>query len=226
MADPSIMFAQPNAGAAFAQAFQQGMAQNQERAKRQAMAALMADPNNGQAMNALAQMDPQAAMQFKSQQAEALKAQLAQHQDSILKGAEIIRQFQPKDQASYSQALQAAHIAGVDISQVPQEYNPQYVDGVVKLADALKPQSAPPQPNIAREVDYYRSIGRDDLAQQLLTNHANPMQAIRNEDGTITLVRPPVMGGGPGGAAPPPPPPGFVLDNGGPTQPASGNFPN
>jgi hypothetical protein len=153
MADPSIMFAQPNAGAAFAQAFQQGMAQNQERAKRQAMAALMADPNNGQAMNALAQMDPQAAMQFKSQQAESLKAQLAQHQDSIVKGAEIIRQFQPKDQASYSQALQAAQMAGVDISQVPQEYNPQYVDGVVKLADALKPQTGMQDPGIIREFD-------------------------------------------------------------------------
>jgi hypothetical protein len=140
MADPSIMFAQPNAGAAFAQAFQQGMENNREKAVRSAMAALVQDPNNAQALGALAKLDPATAMQFRQQQAQMLKEQLAQHQDSIIKGAEIIREFQPKDQQSYSQALSAAQAAGIDISQVPQQYNPQYVDGIVHLADAMKPQ--------------------------------------------------------------------------------------
>jgi hypothetical protein len=90
-------------------------------------------------------------MQFRNQQMEYQKAQLAQHQDSILKGAEIIRQFNPKDQASYTAALQAAQVAGIDISQVPQQYNPQYVDGIIRTADALKPQ--PQDPGIIREFD-------------------------------------------------------------------------
>ena len=241
MADPSIMFSQPNAGATFAQAFQQGMAQNTERAKKAAMAALMADPNNTQAMNALAKLDPQSAMQFKSQQTEALQAQLGQHRDNIIKGAEILRQFNPQDQASYSQALQAAQSVGIDVSQVPQQFDPQYVAGVVKLADTFAPQTQPQEPNIAREADYYKSIGRPDLAEQLLTNHANPQIGIHNPDGTITLVRPPVGGAPAAGGMPhvsdqatydavPPGaqyigPDGHVrVKQGGQSQPGSGGF--
>jgi hypothetical protein len=35
-------------------------------------------------------------------------------------------------------------MAGIDISQVPQQYDPQYVDGVVKLADTFAPQAQHP----------------------------------------------------------------------------------
>jgi hypothetical protein len=139
--DWALGLQQGNAGDAFSQAFQQGQQTQRQNIARQAMAALVQDPNNPKALAALAQVDPQTAMEFRKQQIENTKAQLAQHQDSIVKGAEIIRQFNPKDQQSYTQALMAAQQAGIDISQVPQEYNPQYVDGVVKLADALKPQA-------------------------------------------------------------------------------------
>lgn len=132
---------QGNPGEAFAQAFHQGQANAQQNRARAAMAALAQDPTNQNALAALAEADPQTAMAYRQQLMEQTKAQLAQHQDAILKGAEIIRQFQPKDQASYSAALQAARMAGVPLDGVPQEYNPQYVDGVMKLADALHPQS-------------------------------------------------------------------------------------
>jgi hypothetical protein len=106
------------------------------------LAALVRDPTNQRALEALAQVDPNAAMEFRQQQLEYHKSQLAEHQDSILKGAEIIRQFNPQDQAGYTMALQAAQQAGIDVSQVPQQYDKSYVDGVVHLADALKPQSS------------------------------------------------------------------------------------
>jgi hypothetical protein len=131
-----------NAGDAFSQAFQQGQVTQRDNMKRSAMAALAQDPTNQRALAALAQADPQTAMEFRKNQIEVTKQQLAQHQDSILKGAEIIRQVNPKDQQSYSQALQLAQQAGVDISQVPQQYSQEYVDGIVHLADALKPQTA------------------------------------------------------------------------------------
>jgi hypothetical protein len=131
----------PNAGEAFAQAFQQGQQTQRQNVARNALAVLAQDPNNQQALGALAKADPETAMQWRAQQAQLVKEQLAQHQDNILKGAEIIRQFAPKDQASYSQALAAAQAAGIDISQVPQQFNQSYVDGVLKLADALKPQA-------------------------------------------------------------------------------------
>lgn len=130
----------PNAGDRFAAAFQQGMAQNAERAKRQAMAALLANPNDPKALEELGRMDPQAAMQFRGQQQQAMQQQLEAHRDNIIKGAEILRQFNPQDQASYSQALALAQQAGIDVSQVPQQFDPQYVQGVMKLADTFAPQ--------------------------------------------------------------------------------------
>lgn len=132
---------QGNAGDAFAQSFKQGQVDNRANMARSALARLVQAPNDAQALAALAKVDPESAMKFRQQQLEYSKAQLAQHQDSILKGAEILRQFQPKDQASYSQALAAAQQAGIDVSQVPQQYNPEYVQGVIHIADALKPQT-------------------------------------------------------------------------------------
>jgi hypothetical protein len=138
----AIGLQQGNAGDSFATAFQQGQVNNRQSMARSAMAALVANPKNERALQALASVDPAAAQQFQQQQAETVKQQLAQHQDSILKGAEILRQFQPKDQASYSAALSAAQQAGIDVSQVPQQYNPEYVQGVIHIADALKPQAS------------------------------------------------------------------------------------
>lgn len=143
MFDPSLMVQQgANPGERFAQAFQQGQQTRDQNMAKAAMAALVQDPNNAKALAALAKVDPASAMQFRQQQLQYHKAQMAEHQDSILKGAQILRQFNPQDQASYTQALMAAQQAGIDVSQVPQQYDKSYVDGVVHLADALKPQSS------------------------------------------------------------------------------------
>lgn len=131
---------QGNAGDAFSGAFKQGLADNRTNMARSAMAALVANPKNARALQALASVDPAAAQQFQQQQLQQTQTDLEQHRDNIVKGAQILRQFQPKDQASYSQALAAAQQAGVDISQVPQQFDPQYVDGVIKLADTFAPQ--------------------------------------------------------------------------------------
>jgi hypothetical protein len=131
----------PDAGQAFVQSFEHAQQNRRVEIVRQALAALQADPNNQRAMAALAQADPETAMQYRAQLLQQQKELLAQHSDSILKGGEIIRQFKPQDQPSYSAALQAAQQSGIDISQVPQQYNPQYVQGVIRVADALKPQT-------------------------------------------------------------------------------------
>jgi hypothetical protein len=133
---------QQNPANAFMQAYQQGTQQRRQNQSRQAMAALVQNPNDPKALAALAQADPQAAMQFRQQQLEQTKAQLAQHQESILKGAEIVRQLNPKDQRGWDQARALAAQAGIDISQVPPDFNPQYVQGLTALADAFKPQAS------------------------------------------------------------------------------------
>jgi hypothetical protein len=127
---------------------------NRENTARNAMATLVQNPNDPKALSELAKVDPQTAMEFRKQQIEQVKAQLGQHHDNIIQGAQILRQFNPKDQASYTAALQAAQAAGIDISQVPQQYNEQYVQGVIHIADALKPEGSTevvvtPQPGAA-----------------------------------------------------------------------------
>jgi hypothetical protein len=107
MAEWNALFNAPNAGQAFSQAFQQGQQTSQQNTARSAMAALIQDPNNQKALHALASVDPQAAQQFQQQQIEHTHQQLQLHQENILRGAEIIRQMQPKDDASWQQALRA-----------------------------------------------------------------------------------------------------------------------
>jgi hypothetical protein len=76
----------PNAGDRFNNSFQQGLENNKQHAAQNAMATLVQNPNDPQALAALAKLDPATAMKFRQQQIEYHKAQLAEHQDSILKG--------------------------------------------------------------------------------------------------------------------------------------------
>lgn len=167
---------QGNPGESFVNAFNQGMQRNEQTAAKNALATLVQNPNDPNALAALAKTNPEAAMQFRQQQMENVKAQLGQHYDSVLKGAEILRQFNPKDQQSYSQALAAAQQAGIDISQVPQEYNPQYVDGIIHIADAFKPQAD----NNVQNIPYQQGGGvlqydkRSGAVRQLVVPNEDP----------------------------------------------------
>jgi hypothetical protein len=147
---------QTNPGEQFAQGFERGQQQRQQNMAKAAMAALVKDPNNQRALEALASVDPQSAMQFQQQKLEMAKQQLGAHYDSVLKGGEIIRQVQPKDQASWDQALAMAAQAGIDVSQVPRvwgENTAKYAQQLSGLADAFKPKTEPQDPGIIREFD-------------------------------------------------------------------------
>jgi ATP/maltotriose-dependent transcriptional regulator MalT len=66
MFDPSLMVQQgPNPGERFAQAFQQGQQTARQNKARAAMAALVKDPTNANALAALAEVDPSSAMEFR-----------------------------------------------------------------------------------------------------------------------------------------------------------------
>jgi hypothetical protein len=136
---------QTNPGEQFAQGFQQGQQQRQQNMAKAAMAALVKDPNNADALAALARVDPERAMDFRKQQLEYAKTQLGQHYDNVVRGGEIVRQVQPKDQASWDQALAMAAQAGIDVSQVPRvwdENTAKYAQQLSGLADAFKPLSS------------------------------------------------------------------------------------
>lgn len=58
----------PNAGQAFADSFKQGMQDRQKNIAKAAMAALVKDPTNVNALGALAKVDPEKAMEFRKVQ--------------------------------------------------------------------------------------------------------------------------------------------------------------
>ncbi len=221
-------------GANFQSGFQMGQQMREKAQMKSALAAYSQDPNNPEVQNALASVDDRFAMQLGQYRAGAPEREAAQqekltekHRENIVMGAKLIRQTKPTDQATWDQTRALAQQAGIDVSEVPPQFDPQYIDGLTKLADTFDPPKSGEMPGIAKEVDYYRGIGRDDLAQQLLERHAEgPPMVVDNGDGTKTIYQRGAMGGSAPqsqGTAPPPPHP-FVLD-GGPTQPASGGFP-
>lgn len=133
----------PNPGERFAEAFQQGQQVRQQNIAKAATAALMRDPMNEKALEALAQVDPGAATQFQNQRREQAMAQLKDHQQAFEIGAKIIRQVNPKDQAGWDMALSAARQYGIDPDSlgVPRQFTPEYAQKVVAAADALAPRS-------------------------------------------------------------------------------------
>lgn len=210
-----------NPGEAFAQSFERGMERRKQLAEGEAMRGLALNPDDPKALADYSKYNPKGAMDFMHQKRADAIAAIEPHRKSIEIGAAIVRQIKPTDDATWQQALATAHRAGADISGAPQHFDQQYVSNLVTIADAAKPAKEETQPNIAREVEYYRSIGRPELADQLLTNHANPQIGFGNPDGTYTIARPPLANLGP----PAHPSVTFTPIDGGQTPPASGNFP-
>jgi hypothetical protein len=213
----------PGPGEAFMQAFEKGQQRKKEMAVDDALRALIANPNDPDAVNNLARHDPRAAMQVQQRQQQSLQQKLEAERENILKGAQIIRQVQPKDQASWDMARNLASQMGMDVSQIPPQFDPQYVQGVVTLADTFAPPKAQDQPTSYEE---YQRAQADPNYAKFLEERRGPLIA-NNGDGTFTIIPRSQAAPNPAPQQPgavPPPPPGFVVD-GGPTPPASGPFP-
>jgi hypothetical protein len=140
--------------------------------------------------------DPGLGLQFRDQRIQEDHARhqqsieaLGEHRDRIIMGAQFLQNV--TDEPSYQQALALARQNGIPIDDVPPHFDPQYVQGVLSVAQHLQAVQHPQteQPNIQREAAYYESIGRHDLAQQLIQRHAEgPPSVASNGDGTFTIL--------------------------------------
>lgn len=161
-----------------------------------------ANPNAPDAINALARYDPKLAVQYGQDQAK--QQQTKHEQDTKIIGA-LARDA--KDPQSFDAAVdQVIQMGYPEAAQFKGKFSPG-LRSALMAAGGIKDETAN-QPNIAKEVDYYRSLGRDDLAQQLLQHHAEgPPVMVENGDGTKTLypramlgqtaTAPTTQGGGP-----------------------------
>lgn len=219
------------------QGFERGRTAVKTRQAEGALQALMQDPNNSAALGALAQADPATAMRFteytSTRQANQLKAQQDAEEarrEKILMGAKIVREINPQNDEQWQQALATAQSLGIDTSNVPQRFDPQFAQNLIATAEALAPEKEASLPSEIQLYEYAKGQGFKGTIMDWRAQNPDPI-AVKNDDGTVTFYPRPTFGAPPAGAPstapPPPPPPGFQLDppaEGGQTPPASGNF--
>ncbi len=128
----------------------QGIQQNE---RKSALSQYAMNPNDPNAINALARVDGALAMQAQDRQAMLAERQrntkqqgLEAHRENIVKGAQIVRQIQPKDQAGWDRALTIAQRMGMNTTEIPKHWNDpqtqQYAQNLIAVADAFEPQKA------------------------------------------------------------------------------------
>lgn len=200
------------------------------------------NPNDPNAVNALAQVDPRLAIQVRQQQQTAQAQGAEQFQSTIKTAAEMIRNLKgqnpqmPDEQvyATVRQTLIANRAPGAD--QSPAQFDPQYYQGLLAMA-APKGQETT---SLQKNYEFFQRT-KPELADTYLQNQANPPRFISDGMGGGSFVATPgpttpaaSAGGGPepgqvedgyrfkGGD--PARPENWEPVTGGPTPQASGNF--
>ena len=190
--------------------------------------------------------DMEGLQSFDTNQTRQQEASLEAHRDRIVQAAQFLNGVQ--DEATWQAARSQASSFGIDLSDVPANYDPAYVDGLRRAAAAFNPQR-PQQPYRWRSNSGdLMEVGPDGQPRTVYDDPTERSRWERIEDpstGEIRLVQVPMSGGGDGGGdenlpTPATPqeargyPPGtrFRLPDGsigtvpgGPSQPATGGFP-
>lgn len=219
-----------NPGQAFTQAFQGGQQQRRDFETQNALAKYAQNPNDPEAMQGLAKFNPQMAIGLQERKRQEAMRGLEAHRESIITGAKIFRQMNVRDQATYQQALQMAAQLGVDLTEVPQQYDPKYVQGIVSIADAMDPRKGeqdrfvPLQPGgslarIGQDGRAEIAIMQNDGSHPIGAPAQQPQQGMPRvaDQSSYDAVPPGAQYVGPDGQV--------RIKQGGQTQPASGGFP-
>lgn len=202
--------AQPDPGQRFAMGMQIGQQQRRERETREALASYGKDPEGS--INRLMPENPQLALGLQDRRIQQQRYAAAAQQDQQKLLSEAARTLAPvyqqlakmpyEQRKPFLDQIAPRLVAHGIPEQVIAGYDPSDQNLQTDIALSVKAAGPTSPPNIQKEVDYYRSIGRDDLARQLLVRHAEgPPIAVRNpENGTIELY--PASMARPGGAQP------------------------
>lgn len=167
--------------------FQQGMKMGQEMVKKRrtenALRAYQTNPDDPSALNALAVDDPDMAFRLEQTRALRVKSQFdgaaarqkaladaeKQRQDNLIKGAQLVRAYQPKDQAGLDAVRARAQDMGLDVSRVPTVWGEgaqQFIQQLVAEANEFEPQKPEAAaPADVRSYQYRQSLPEAERAQ-------------------------------------------------------------
>lgn len=144
--DWSVLRGLPNIGEEFRNGMAQGRETFRQGAQDNALAGLARNPDDPEAQRQLMGINPDAMNKITDRRTALTKAKndetklaLEENRDNIMKGAQIVRQMNPTDQASWDQVLVVAKRAGIPITQDWAEYNPDLVKGLIAQANTFEP---------------------------------------------------------------------------------------
>lgn len=208
-------------GAQFQQGLEHGREQRRQNALLEAQRGLFANPDDPNALAAYGQVDPAAAMQYRTQRADQVRTEQQrvtdQHREQIRLGARIVRQINPTDQAGWDRARAAAQSLGVPLDEVPAQFDPNYVQQLLAAGQALDTPDRPQQPYRWRaNSGDLMEVGPDGQPRTVYDDPTDRIQWVRadNGDGTFTMVpygpNGPVRGAQSQQDEPPPTQPGEV----------------
>lgn len=126
----------------FQNALAQGMAYGQQikrnREEKEYKNALAGyDPSNPETIKPIMQADPRLGLQLQQQSAAQQAAAQKQRQQDMGTFRQLLKQAGQSPEG-WSQAMGAAQQLGLDVSRVPQQYNPQWAQEQLFIMDALE----------------------------------------------------------------------------------------
>lgn len=210
---------------------QRRMAEERQKATDEAYRGIMTGDRTG--INALANVPGAAKEAYTLQQnmQTAQQQQMEQQRQQLAKAADLLDNS--TDEISYQRNLGVARQLGLPVDSAPPNFDPNYIATQSAIARAIL-NDDPELPLIAQELmaaglqpgtpAFQAEAGRIlkakyDTSKTIAYQPGGGAVAYDAASGQITPL---IV---PGGAeAPAALPPGFVLDQGGPTPPASGNF--
>lgn len=125
--------------------------------------------------------------QFDQQHQQGQAASLEAHRARIVQGARFLEGV--SDQTSYDAARRSARDFGIDLTDVPDVYDPNYIEGLRRAAQTFAPQASGNPTEFQRNYEYLQrtnpTAASDYLARQ---TESQPVVFDVNGDGAPDLV--------------------------------------
>lgn len=184
-------------GMAFQQGMDRGRAEREDRETKGALSAYAMNPDDPEAFKKLAQWRPDIAISVREDRSRQQQEARGQQRNDLPVIARLLEGVQ--DEPSYQQALAAAQRYGIDISDAPPAFDPQWREQTLMLAQAAQtPQGQEAISNAGKQaVDAGFQPGTpefSDAVRKIVT--ASMAQPFTGAQGETRLYTPDPFGGG------------------------------